>query len=154
LREQAYGLLDVLSSTVRLSGVEPARVRPPIALLVSFIDHAQSLMSHLSSVRLLLLRRAEQLRNAETHSTLEQARLRVAKRLEADAAPYSLSPGAQPLNLELPTVSADPAAFPWLRRRLNVTIYEAHRMGEAGRPALALMREGSASEFPSAPALR
>jgi hypothetical protein len=111
-------------------------------------------MSHLSSVRLLLLRRAEQLRGAETHGTLEQTRLRVKKRLEVDAAPYSVSPRAQPLNLELPTVSAERAAFPWLLRRLNVTIYEAHRMGEAGRSALSLMRERPASEFPSAPALR
>jgi uncharacterized membrane protein YccC len=154
LREQAYGALDALISTVRWSSVEPARVRPPIAVLVSFIDHAQSLMSHLSSVRLLLLRRAEQLRGAETHGTLEQARLRVKKRLELDAAPYSVPPRAQPLSLELPNVPAEQAAFPWLVRRLNVSIYEAHRLGEAGRSALSLLRERSVSEFPSAPAVR
>lgn len=150
LREQAYGALDVLISTVRFSSVEPARVRPPLGSLVSFIDHAQSLMSHLSSVRLLLLRRAAQLRGSETDGALDETRQRVAKRLEVDAEPYSASPRAQPLSIALPSVPAERAPFPWLQRRLNVTIYEAHLTGDAGRSALALMRAFASSEFPPA----
>ncbi|MGC4093709.1 MAG: FUSC family membrane protein [Polyangiaceae bacterium] len=154
LREQAYGALDVLMSTLRFSNVEPERVRPPLATLVTFIDHAQSLMSHLSSVRLLLLRRAEQLEGTQTDDVLDQTRARVAKRLELDVEPYSVSPRAQPLSIELPNVPADRAAFPWLLRRLNVTILEAHLMGETGRSALSLLRDRSGSEFPSVSAAR
>lgn len=140
-RERAYAALDTLISTVRLGSVEPERVRPPLPALVSFIDHAQSLMAHLSSLRLLLVRRAEQLRGSEADRALGEARPRVAKRLELDAAPYSISPQAQPLQLELPSVPADNAAYPWLVRRLNVSIYEADRTGQAGRTALTLLRQ-------------
>jgi len=140
-RERAYAALDTLIATVRLGSVEPRRVRPPLPALVSFIDHAQSLMAHLSSLRLMLVRRADQLRGAEAERALGEARPRIAKRLELDAAPHSISPQAQPLHLELPPVPADSAAYPWLVRRLNVSIYEADRTGQAGRAALALLRQ-------------
>ncbi len=140
-RERAYAALDALISIVRLGSVEPARVRPPLPALVSFIDHAQSLMAHLSSLRLLLARRAEQLRNTEAERALVEARPRIGRRLEVDAAPYSISPQAQPLHLELPSVPAESSAYPWLVRRINVSIYEADRTGEAGRAALSLLRQ-------------
>jgi uncharacterized membrane protein YccC len=143
-REHAYGSLETLISIVRLGNVEPERVRPPLPVLVSFIDHAQSLMAHLSSLRLLLLRRAEQLRGEQTDRALDETRVRLAKRLEIDAAPYSMSPRIQPLHLELPSVPAERSAFPWLLRRLNVSIYEADRAGECGRTALGLLRERAA----------
>jgi uncharacterized membrane protein YccC len=140
-RERAYAALDTLISTVRLGNVEPERVRPPLPALVSFIDHAQSLMAHLSSLRLLLARRAQQLQGSEADRALGEARPRIEKRLELDAAPYSISPQAQPLHIELPSVPADSAAYPWLVRRLNVSIYEADRTGQAGRAALSLLRQ-------------
>jgi uncharacterized membrane protein YccC len=140
-RERAYAALDTLISTVRLGHVEPERVRPPLPALVSFIDHAQSLMAHLSSLRLLLARRAQQLQGSEADRALGEARPRIEKRLILDAAPYSISPQAQPLHLELPSVPADSAAYPWLVRRLNVSIYEADRTGQAGREALSLLRQ-------------
>ncbi len=98
-------------------------------------------MAHLSSLRLLLARRAEQLQGSEADRALGEARPRIEKRLELDAAPYSISPQAQPLHLELPSVPADSAAYPWLLRRLNVSIYEADRTGQAGRAALSLLRQ-------------
>lgn len=140
-RERAYAALDALISIVRLGNVEPARVRPPLPALVSFIDHAQSLMAHLSSLRLLLARRAEQLRNTEAERALVEARPRIGRRLEVDAAPYSLSPQAQPLHLELPSVPAESSAYPWLVRRINVSIYEADRTGQAARATLSLLRQ-------------
>jgi uncharacterized membrane protein YccC len=143
-REHAYGSLETLISIVRLGSVEPERVRPPLPVLVSFIDHAQSLMAHLSSLRLLLLRRAEQLQGEQADRALDETRLRLAKRLEVEAAPYSMSPRIQPLHLELPSVPAEHSAFPWLLRRLNVSIYEADRTGETGRAALSLLRERAA----------
>jgi len=140
-RERAYGALEAFISSVRLSRVEPEGVRPPLPLLLSFIDHSQSLMAHLSSLRLLLLRRAEQLRGQETDQALETGRARLHKRLDVDAEPHSASPRAQPLHIELPAVPVDRAAFPWLVRRLNVAIYEADHTGQSARRALALLRE-------------
>jgi uncharacterized membrane protein YccC len=140
-RERAYVSLEALIATVRLGSTEPERVRPPLPPLISFVDHAQTLMAHLSSLRLLLQRRREQLRGAELESILEESRLRLWKRLELHAAPYSMPPRMQPLHLELPSVAAEQAALPWLRRRLNVSIYEADRTGQAGRTALSLLRE-------------
>jgi uncharacterized membrane protein YccC len=140
-RERAYGSLDAFVSGVRLSRVEPADVRPPLPLLLSFIDHAQSLMAHLSSLRLLLIRRAAQLRGPDTDRALDRGRGRLVKRLELDAEPYSASPRVQPLHLELPVVPIEQAAFPWLVRRLNVAIYEADRTGQSARAALAVLRE-------------
>jgi hypothetical protein len=110
-------------------------------LLLSFIDHAQSLMAHLSSLRLLLLRRTEQLRGEETEEALATARRRLQKRLAIDAEPHSLAPRMQPLHLELPAVPVERAAFPWLVRRLNVAIYEADLTGRAARSAHASLVE-------------
>jgi uncharacterized membrane protein YccC len=140
-RERAYGSLDAFISGVRLSRVEPAEVRPPLPSLLSFIDHAQSLMAHLSSLRLLLIRRAAQLRGPDTDEALERGRGRLTKRLELDAEPYSASPRVQPLHLALPVVPIEHAAFPWLVRRLNIAIYEADRTGQSARGALAVLRE-------------
>ena len=140
-RERAYGSLDAFISGVRLSRVEPAGVRPPLPLLLSFIDHAQSLMAHLSSLRLLLIRRAAQLRGPDTEQALDRGRGRLVKRLELDAEPYSASPRVQPLHIELPVIPIEHAAFPWLLRRLNVAIYEADRTGQSARGALAVLRE-------------
>jgi len=140
-RERAYGSLEAFMSAVHLSRVEPDRVRPPLPPLLSFIDHAQSLMAHLSSLRLLLLRRAEQLRGPDTDQALKTGRVRLAKRLEVDAEPHSASPRMQPLHIELPTVPVERSPFPWLLRRLNVAIYEADRTGQSARGALALLRE-------------
>lgn len=148
-RERAYGSLEAFIAGVRLSRVEPERVRPPLPALLSFIDHAQSLMAHLSSLRLLLLRRAEQLRSPDTDEALETARLRLAKRLEVDAAPHSASPRIQPLHIELPAVPAERAAFPWLVRRLNVAIYEADLTGQTARGALAVLRERASLRAPA-----
>jgi uncharacterized membrane protein YccC len=138
-RERAYGSLEAFIASVRLSRVEPERVRPPLPLLLSFIDHAQSLMAHLSSLRLLLLRRAEQLRGPDTDETLETARKKLARRLQSDVEPHSISPRTQAL--ELPSVPAERAAFPWLVRRLDIAIYEADVTGQTARRALAVLRE-------------
>ncbi len=140
-RERAYGSLDAFISGVRLSRIEPADVRPPLPSLLSFIDHAQSLMAHLSSLRLLLIRRASQLRGPDTDEALERGRGRLIKRLELDAEPYSASPRVQPLHLALPAVPIEHAAFPWLVRRLNIAIYEADRTGQSARGALGVLHE-------------
>jgi uncharacterized membrane protein YccC len=148
-RERAYGSLEAFISGVRLSRVEPDWVRPPLPPLLSFIDHAQGLMAHLSSLRLLLLRRAEQLRGPDTDHALQTGRARLAKRLDVDAEPHSASPRIQPLHIELPSVPVERAAFPWLLRRLNVAIYEADLTGQSARGALALLRERASLRPPA-----
>lgn len=140
-RERAYGSLEAFVAGVRLSRVEPERVRPPLPLLLAFIDHAQSLMAHLSSLRLMLLRRAESLRGPDTDRALDTGRTRLAKRLAVDVEPFSAPPGMQPLHIELPAVPVERAPFPWLVRRLNVAIYEAELTGQSARSALALLKE-------------
>jgi uncharacterized membrane protein YccC len=140
-RERAYGSLEAFIAGVRQSRVEPERIRPPLPPLLSFIDHVQSLMAHLSSVRLLLLRRGAQLRGGETDQALETARRRLATRLEADTEPHSASGQIQPLQIRVPSVPVERAAFPWLIRRLNVAIYEAELTGQTARSALAVLRE-------------
>jgi uncharacterized membrane protein YccC len=132
-REQAYEALETLSSTVRLSSAEPRQVRPPIQLLLSFIDHAQGLMAHLSTLRLLLLRRAEQLQGVDTETALSEARERLCKRLILADMPALSQP---PLQQEPPSVPAARAAFPWLVRRINISVHEASQTGSAARAAL------------------
>lgn len=140
-REQAYEALETLSSTLRSSAAEPRNVRPPIARFLSFIDHAQGLMAHLSSLRLLLLRRAEQLHGAETATALSDAQRRLGKCLDLEAEPAWSTPPTQPIQIELPAVPADRAAFPWLMRRLNIGIHEAERTGHTARAALRELRD-------------
>jgi uncharacterized membrane protein YccC len=139
-REQAYEALETLSSALHASAAEPRRVRAPIDRFLSFIDHAQGLMAHLSSLRLLLLRRAEQLRGGDTEAALAEARRRLGKRLELSDAPALSQPPIHPIQIELPSLPADRAAFPWLMRRLNISLHEAERTGETARAALAEMR--------------
>jgi uncharacterized membrane protein YccC len=140
-RERAYGSLEAFIAGVRLSRVEPERVRPPLPPLLSFIDHAQSLMAHLSSLRLMLLRRAEPLAGSDSERALDEARGRLAQRLTLDVEVHSVAPQRQPLDLELPTVPVDRAPFPWLLRRLKAAVDEANRTGSAARSGLALLRE-------------
>lgn len=140
-RERAYNALDAFVAAVRLSRVEPERVRPPLQPLLSFIDHAQSLMSHLSSLRLMLVRRAEQLRGPDTEQVLTSGRERLTRRLALESEAHSASPRVQPIHIELPAVPVEHAAFPWLVRRLNIAIYEADLTGQAARGALAPLRE-------------
>lgn len=139
-REQAYDALELLTSTVRLGAVEPKRVRPPSRLLLAFIDHAQALMAHLSSLRLILVRRASQLQGEATRTALSDARRRLGERLQLDSdAPLS-HPHVQPIQIEPPSVPADRAAFPWLVRRITISIYAAERTSEAARAALEALR--------------
>lgn len=136
-RERAHDALEVVSSTLRRSTAEPKRVQPPIKELLAYIDHSQSLMAHLSSVRMILLRRAEQLRTPETDRVLNLARERIHRKLELTATSEGDGPRSQPPDLELPAAPAERDALPWLLRRLAVAVHDAGRVGTAARAALA-----------------
>jgi uncharacterized membrane protein YccC len=139
-REQAYDALELLISTVRLGSVEPHRVRPPIRLFLGFIDHAQGLMAHLSSLRLILIRRSTQLEGEPTMDALSEARRRIGARLALDDRAPMSQPHVQPIQIEPPSVPADRAAFPWLVRRITISVHAAERTGQAARAALDELR--------------
>lgn len=139
-REQAYYALELLTSTVRLAAVEPRRVRPPIRLFLAFIDNAQGMMAHLSSLRLILVRRAGQLQGEATNEALSEGRRRLGKRLVLEPFGPQSSPYAHLLQFEVPSVPADSAAFPWLMRRINLSVHHAEHTGESARTALDALR--------------
>lgn len=139
-REQTYEALETLSSTLRLSAAEPRRVRPRLTELLSFIDHAQRLMAHLSSLRLLLLRRREQLQGPETEAALLDARLRLREALELGASPVGV---ASQSRRAPPSTPPEQAALPWLLRRIELSIHEANLAGVEARAALAPASPGA-----------
>jgi uncharacterized membrane protein YccC len=141
-REQAYDALDLLISTVRLGSVEPLRVRPPTRLFLSFIDHTQALMAHLSSLRLILVRRSAQLEGDATAEALSKARRRLGACLGHESAAPPSEPNFTLMGLEPPSVPAERAAFPWLMRRITITVTEAGRTADAATVALNALHGG------------
>jgi uncharacterized membrane protein YccC len=135
-RQRAYDALAVIAAALRRSAAEPPRVRPPVADLVSALDHAQRLMAHLSSLRSLLRRRAESLPSAETNAALAATRHSVQEALSVDFRGEAAE-SRVPSFSELPVVPAEREPLPWLLRRLDASIHDASEAGRAARRAIA-----------------
>lgn len=137
-RQAAYDALDAVASAVRRSAVEPARVRPPSPELLAFLDRAQRLMAHLSSVRLLLVRRRERLDGREVARAVQEARAALAAALSTSpgaASPEAPDDGDTPDAL-VPLEPPDRHLVPWLLRRVQVAVHDGARAGEAARASL------------------
>ncbi len=136
-RRRAYDALGALAAAVERSAVEPRRVRPPVRELSLLLDHAQSLMAHLSAIRLLLLRHRVDVAQPQAAQALhEGARaLQAALALPAfsgdTAAPAAGPDSAVP---ERPPVQD---ALPWLQRRLEIALQDGLRARLAACDALA-----------------
>lgn len=134
-RQRAYDALEAVASAFQRSAVEPRRVRPPAREVLAFLDVAQRVMAHLSSVRLLLVRRRDALDVAETAAALASARA------EVDAL---FGPGPGDVHEPAPQLAEplEPPAsrpLPWLLRRLSETVRDAGalaRHASAARAAL------------------
>lgn len=140
-RQRAYEALEAVSAALQRSAVEPRRVRPPARALLGFVDEAQRLMAHLSSVRLLLVRRRTQLGGDEARAAIAGARDAV----DALLAPgRSAPPGDEaPLELDEPAQPPQELALPWLLRRLRVTVRDAGRVARAAGVAVGALKQGS-----------
>lgn len=134
-RQRAYDELDSLRSILPRIGAEPARVRPPVRELSAFIERAQILLAHLSSVRLIMVRRRDQLDKESLELALGEARAALRALLAVRVqAPISRPP--QPSELDLPFEPPERQALPWLTRRLKIALYDAAKVGAEARVTL------------------
>jgi uncharacterized membrane protein YccC len=141
-RQRAYDALAVVSTAVRRSSAEPKRVRAPIEDWITMLDHAQRLMAHLSSLRLLLVRRAASLPKIETRAALERAQRAVECALSLQPRVELVQP-PQPGFAELPGEAIEREPLPWLLRRLDAAEYDASEAGRAASRALTRARRSS-----------
>jgi uncharacterized membrane protein YccC len=138
-RRKAYDALGALAAAVQRSAFEPERVRVPVSELTMLIDHGQRLMAHLSVIRLMLLRRRDELDRPEVPQALRTAAERLASHLDVGRPAESNGPPAPaPLGLEsLPLEPPLHDPVPWLLRRLQVAASDASEVRRASRAALA-----------------
>lgn len=143
-RRQAYDALAALSAAVQRSQSEPRRVRPPLQDLSTMLDHGYRLMAHLSMMRQTLMRRAAEL-GPEGLAELPPHALRLQRALEGrEPVPHTLQL-LQDWSL-LPDVGPMQDLRPWMRRRLQVSMDDAARAGQAAEAALVAMGADPSSE--------
>ncbi|MEP7058144.1 MAG: FUSC family protein, partial [Caldimonas sp.] len=128
-RRNAYDALGAVAAAMQRSTVEPKRARLPVTELAVFLDHGQRLMAHLSSVRLILVRRAAALPEPEVGIALRAAMTELSEHLAPapDAAPAD----AEARELWPDTIPEDPPTadpLPWLLRRLQLSVDAARRV--------------------------
>lgn len=140
-RQRAYEALEAVSAALQRSAVEPRRVRPPARAVLGFVDEAQRLMAHLSSVRLMLVRRRTQLESDEARAAIAGARAAIDALLAAE--PPAPPRDEAPLVLDEPALPPQEHALPWLLRRLRVTVRDAGRVARAAAIAVAALEDGS-----------
>ncbi len=136
-RRQAYDALAALSAALQRSAAEPRRVRPPLQELSTVLDHGYRLMAHLSMMRQTLMRRAAEL-GPEALAELPPHAQRLQRALEGlEPVPHTLQ-WLQDWSL-LPDVGPMEDIRPWMRRRLQVSMDDAARAGQAAEAALVAM---------------
>ncbi|WP_158218840.1 FUSC family protein [Roseateles aquatilis] len=136
-RRQAYDALAALSAALQRSAAEPRRVRPPLQELNTVLDHGYRLMAHLSMMRQSLLRRAQDLAG-DTLDEMPEAAKRLQRALAGkEAVPHAVQ-ALQDWSL-LPDVGPLEDLRPWMRRRMQVSLDDAARAGQAAEAALVAM---------------
>lgn len=136
-RRQAYDALAALSAAIQRSAAEPRRVRPPLRELLAMLDHGYRLMAHLSMMRQSLLRRAQDL-VGDTIEEMPEAAKRLQRALAGkEPVPHAVQ-ALQDWSL-LPEVGPLEDLRPWMRRRLQVSLDDAARAGQAAEAALEAM---------------
>jgi len=140
-RRQAYDALAALSAALQRSAAEPRRVRPPLQELGTMLDHGYRLMAHLSMMRQTLMRRASEL-GPEGLADLPPHALRLQRAL---AGQEPVPPTLQTLQdwSLLPEVGPMDDLRPWMRRRLQVSMDDAARAGQAAQAALEAMGDSA-----------
>lgn len=140
-RRQAYDALGTLAAALQRGTAEPASVRPPMVPLAQLLDHGHRLMAHLSAIRGTRVRRAQALQAlpgsgallAQANDAL-QAFLGSPREGALPVAP------AAPGLASLPGQSPADEPLPWLDRRLQLALSDAHAAGRCARVALAEVR--------------
>ncbi|WP_067065484.1 FUSC family protein [Roseateles chitosanitabidus] len=136
-RRQAYDALAALSAAIQRSAAEPRRVRPPLQELLTMLDHGYRLMAHLSMMRQSLLRRSQDL-VGDTIEELPEAAKRLQRALAGkEPVPHAVQ-ALQDWSL-LPEVGPLEDLRPWMRRRMQVSLDDAARAGQAAEAALEAM---------------
>ena len=138
-RRGAYDALSAVAAAAQRSAVEPKRARLPVGEMTTFLDHGQRLMAHLSSVRLVLARGAAALRDPSVVVALRNASVEVSASL-APQDGAGATPAPQPTARWTDALPGEPPAtdpLPWLLRRLQLSVDDAHRIRAAARAALA-----------------
>ena len=135
-RRNAYDALGAVAAAAQRSAVEPKTRRLPIDEMSTFIDHGQRLMAHLSSVRLMLARGADVLREPAAANALREASAALSEcLLRAHAGDAAAEPARAAESLPEDPPTTDP--LPWLLRRLQLSLDDACRARAAAGAALA-----------------
>lgn len=136
-RRQAYDALAALSAALQRSAAEPRRVRPPLQELNTVLDHGYRLMAHLSMMRQSLIRRAKDL-DADLLAEMPVAAARLQRALAGEEPVPHAVQALQDWSL-LPDVGPLEDIRPWMRRRMQVSLDDAARAGQAADAAFGAM---------------
>ena len=136
-RRQAYDALAALSAALTRSAAEPKRVRPPLQELNTVLDHGYRLMAHLSMMRQSLMRRAKDL-DAAFMAEMPEAAKRLQRALAGEEPVPHAVQALQDWSL-LPDVGPLEDLKPWMRRRMQVSLDDAARAGQAAHAAFEAM---------------
>jgi uncharacterized membrane protein YccC len=139
-RLQAYDALTSIAAALQRSAAEPQRVRLPLDELTRLLDHAHRLMAHLSAIRMTRVRRAETLEAASAQAALEATHQALQSRLQPPGeGPLPAPPPAVGLHA-LPLLPPADEPTPWLLRRLQLAVHDAHAVAQCARSALERLR--------------
>ncbi|WP_423597808.1 FUSC family protein [Roseateles sp. MS654] len=148
-RRQAYDALAALSAALQRSAAEPRRVRPPLEELNTMLDHGYRLMAHLSMMRQSLMRRAKDLDDALMAEMPEAARRLQRALAGEEPVPHAVQ-ALQDWSL-LPDVGPLEDIRPWMRRRMQVSLDDAARAGQAAEAAFEAMAAPPAARADASP---
>jgi len=149
-RREVYEAVGAIASAAQRTSAEPERVRVPMYALAEMLTRCHVLMAQLVAVRLLLARRGAQLDPAVARKALDEACVALHHALDnpqVGTSPQRGAPGAAgaPVvvsgtvpsedvdHTAVPAALPDSAILPWLRRRLQLAIRAARRVGLAAQ---------------------
>jgi uncharacterized membrane protein YccC len=149
-RREVYEAVGAIASAAQRTGAEPESVQVPMYALAEMLTRCHVLMAQLVAVRLLLARRGAQLDSAAANQVLADAASALQQALANPAvgtSPQRGAPGAAgaPVvvsgtvpsedvdHTAVPAALPDSAVLPWLRRRLQLAVRAARRVGLAAQ---------------------
>ena len=150
-RREVYEAVGAIASAAQRTSAEPERVQVPMYALAEMLTRCHVLMAQLVAVRLLLARRGAQLDPGVARQVLADACDALQQALAKPAVETPLQRGAAgAAESDVPTEDVDhtavPAALPnsavlpWLRRRVQLAIRAARRVGLAAQALNATAR--------------
>ncbi len=131
-RREVYEALRAIAAAGQRSRVEPKAVRVPAQLFADLLAHSHALMAHFASVRVLLVRRGEELDPGTAQRALSEANVKIRSLLsQPPEAPGAESAPSVAPEADLPSQSSALALTTWLQRRLQMACAEAARTMQA-----------------------